>query len=119
MRRVESTAIRAYSFNARRQRLTIRFENDGSTYRYYLAVVPPEHNGEDCAICHLTADEVMAAFEGAESKGHYYNAVLRRGHFLTERSRNWRRVGRVRALSGGPAVAPSVVDQPRQVASSA
>jgi hypothetical protein len=107
MQRVESAAIRAYSFNRHLARLTVRFEDkDGRSYRYYLNLIPPDHDGEDCAVCHLDAEAVIAAFEAAPSKGTYYNAVLRRGHFTTERAPNWRRAGRVRSMPTEPLSAP-------------
>ncbi len=99
MQRVESRAIHAYSYNARRRRLTLRFEPDGSTYRYALASTPPDHDGSACPVCMQGAAAIAAAFAAAPSKGTYYNAVLRRGHFLVERAPNWRRRGRTRPLS--------------------
>ena len=104
MQRVESRAIHAYSYNARRRRLTLRFEPDGSTYRYALASTPPDHDGSACPVCTQGAAAIAAAFAAAPSKGSYYNAVLRRGHFLVERAPNWRRRGRTRPL---PAAVPA------------
>ena len=104
MQRVESRAIHAYSYNARRRRLTLRFEPDGSTYRYALASNPPDHDGSACPVCIQGAAAIAAAFAAAPSKGSYYNAVLRRGHFLVERAPNWRRRGRTRPL---PAAVPA------------
>ena len=104
MQRVESRAIHAYSYNARRRRLTLRFAPDGSTYRYALASSPPDHDGSACPVCTQGAAAIAAAFAAAASKGTYYNAVLRRGHFLVERAPNWRRRGRTRPL---PAAAVS------------
>ena len=104
MQRVESRAIHAYSYNARRRRLTLRFEPDGSTYRYALASNPPDHDGSACPVCTQGAAAIAAAFAAASSKGSYYNAVLRRGHFLVERAPNWRRSGRTRPL---PAAVPA------------
>ena len=98
MQRVESRAIHAYSYNARRRRLTLRVEPDGSTYRYALASTPPDHDGSACPVCSQGAAAIAAAFAAAASKGSYYNAVLRRGHFLVERAPNWRRRGRTRPL---------------------
>ena len=98
MQRVESRAIHAYSYNARRRRLTLRFEPDGSTYRYALASTPPDHDGSACSVCTHGAAAIAAAFAAASSKGTYYNAVLRRGHFLVERAPNWRRRGRTRPM---------------------
>ena len=104
MQRVESRAIHAYSYNARRRRLTLRFEPDGSTYRYALASTPPDHDGSACPVCIQGAAAIAAAFAAAPSKGSYYNAVLRRGHFLVERAPNWSRTGRTRPL---PAAVPA------------
>ena len=98
MQRVESRAIHAYSYNARRRRLTLRFEPDGSTYRYALGSTPPDHDGSACPVCTQGAAAIAAAFAAAPSKGTYYNAVLRRGHFVTQRAPNWRRRGRTRPL---------------------
>ena len=98
MQRVESTAIHAWSNNARLGRLTLRFEQDGSTYRYWLRSAPPDHDGSTCPVCGQGATAIAAAFAAAPSKGSYYNAVLRRGHFVTQRAPNWRRRGRARPM---------------------
>jgi len=98
MQRVESTAIHAWSHNARLGRLTLRFEQDGSTYRYWLRSAPPDHDGSTCPVCGQGATAIAAAFAAAPSKGSYYNAVLRRGHFVTQRAPNWRRRGRARPM---------------------
>jgi hypothetical protein len=116
MQRVESSAIHAYSFNRRLARLTVRFEDrEGRTYRYHLNLTPPEHDGENCADCHLDAAAVMAAFDAAPSKGAYYNAVLRRGHFMTERAPNWRATVRVRAKLAKPLSASDRDTPPNKV----
>ena len=98
MQRVESTAIHAWSHNARLGRLTLRFEQDGSTYRYWLRSAPPDHDGSTCPVCGQGATAIAAAFAAAPSQGSYYNAVLRRGHFVTQRAPNWRRRGRARPM---------------------
>ena len=98
MRRAESRAIRAWSFNQRRRRLTVRLR-DGATWRYWLAATPPDHDGSACAICQRGAAAIAAEFEAAESKGRFYNAVLRRGgHFASERAPDWRRRGAARRI---------------------
>jgi hypothetical protein len=49
-------------------------------------------------VCTQGAAAIAAAVAAAPSKGTYYNAILRRGHFLVERAPNWRRRGRTRPM---------------------